>query len=82
MTTPTDERELGSTERGFLLYEILLEKPRLVSEIAAELGYASASGASNLLYRMRAAGLVDKYQATREWVAWALQDGGGEADAE
>lgn len=58
MTTPVDERELGSTERGFLLYEILLEKPRLVSEIAAELGYASASGASNLLYRMRAAGLV------------------------
>lgn len=50
-----DEREWGSTERGFLLHAFLLKRPRKVSEIAALLGYTSHSGASNLLYRMRAA---------------------------
>lgn len=53
-----NEREWGSTERGFLLHAFLQQRPRKVAEIAALLGYTSHSGASNLLYRMRAAELV------------------------
>lgn len=53
-----DDREWGATERGYLLRAYLQVQPRKVAEIADLLGYRSHSGASNLLYRMRAAGLV------------------------
>ena len=48
-----DERELGATERGFLLYELLSERPRTTEEVQGLLGYKSYSGAASLLSRIR-----------------------------
>lgn len=58
MTTPTDGREWGSTERGFLLFHYLLLEPRTTTDVQNLLGYRGYSGAANLLTRMRAQGLV------------------------
>lgn len=55
---PHDEREYGATERGFLLYRLLLKRPRKTSEVQMLLGYRGYSGAANLLTRLRAEGLV------------------------
>ena len=53
-----DDRELSATERGFLLCLYLLEEKLSTRAVADKLGYRGYSGAANLLYRLRAEGLV------------------------
>lgn len=55
---PIDERELGATERGFLLCYYLLQHKMTTRQVAEELGYRGYSGAASLLARLRAEGLV------------------------
>lgn len=58
MPEPVDEREFTISERVWLLRGYLEKEALSTRQIANRLGYRGYSGAANLLYRMRAEGLV------------------------